>query len=111
MASFDSMAAPPNLRATILWPHFRICEQWCARALVYAGHARFLTPPSRVSEGVSGENGVRKLTDCADRRGIAFESRLAHKSPDFGLTRKSAVSGEIVGEIRKSGFRDLVRNS
>ena len=71
--------------------------------------ARFLTSPTRVLEGVSGENGVRKSTSCADRRGPAFEGRPAHKSPDFGPTRKSAISGDIVGEIRKSGFRDLVR--
>ena len=73
--------------------------------------ARFLTPPSRVLERVSGKNGVRKLPDCADRRAPAFESRPAHKSPDFGPTRKSAISGDIVGGIRKSGFRDLVRMS
>ena len=73
--------------------------------------AGFLPSPSHVSERVSGENGVRKLADCADRRGSAFEGRPAHKSPDCGLTRKSAVSGEIVGEIRKSGFRGPVRNS
>ena len=71
--------------------------------------ARFPTSPSRVLEGVSGENGARKSTGRAGRRGPAFESRPAHKSPDFGPIRKSSVSGEIVGEIRKSGFRDLVR--
>ena len=73
--------------------------------------ARLLAPPSRVSQKVSGENGVRKLTNCADRRGSAFGSRPARKSPDFWPTRKSAIFGDIVGEIRKSGFRDLVRNS
>ena len=51
------------------------------------------------------------MTDCADRRGSAFESRPARKSPDFGLARNSAISGDAAGEIRKSGFRDLVRNS
>ena len=49
------------------------------------------------------------MTNCADRRGSACESRPAHKSSDFGLTRKSAVSGEIVGEIPKSGVRHIVR--
>ena len=53
----------------------------------------------------------RKLSDCADPREPAFESRLAHKSPDVGPTRKSGVSGGGVGEIRKSGFRDVVRGS
>ena len=71
----------------------------------------FRRSPSRVFKGVSGENGARKLTTCADRRGPAFESRPAHMSPDFGPMQKSAISGDIVGEIRKSGFRDLVRNS
>ena len=61
--------------------------------------------------GVSGENGARKSTACADRRGPAFESRPAHKSPDFGKTRKSAISGDVVEGIRKSGFRDLGRTS
>ena len=60
---------------------------------------------------VSGDNGARKLTNCADRRGPASESRPAHKSPDFGPTRRSAISGDTVGEIRKSGFRDPVRMS
>ena len=73
--------------------------------------ARFPTSPSRVLEGVSGENGVRKSTNCAGRRGSVFEGRPAHKSPDVGLTRKSAVSGDIAGGVRKSGFRDLVRIS
>ena len=73
--------------------------------------AGVLTSSPRVLVGVFGENRVQKLTNCAERRGYASESRPAHKSPDFGPTRKSAVSGEIVGEIRKSGFRDLVRNS
>ena len=36
---------------------------------------RFLTSPPRVLYKASGENGVRKLTTCADRRGPAFESR------------------------------------
>ena len=76
-----------------------------------SGGAFFRVSVARFGEGVSGENVVPKSTNCADRRGAAFESRPAHKSPDFGLARKSAVSGEIVGEIRKSGFRDLVRNS
>ena len=48
--------------------------------------ARFVTPPSHVSEEVSGENGVRKWASGVDRRGAAFWSRPAHKSPDFGLT-------------------------
>ena len=43
------------------------------------------------------------MTDCAGRRGSAFESRPAHKSPDFGLTRESATSGDI----GKSGNRDF----
>ena len=67
--------------------------------------ARFLASPSRVFRRVSGENGVGKLTNCADRRGHAFKGRPAHKSPDFGPTRKLAVSGDIVGGIQKSGFR------
>ena len=53
--------------------------------------------------GRSGDDGVRKLAGCADRRGSASESRPASGSPDFGLTRTSAMSGDIVGEIRKSG--------
>ena len=73
--------------------------------------ARVLASPSRVLQELSSENGARKLTNCADRRGPAFEGRLAEKSPDFGPTRKSAISGNIVGEIRKSGFRGLVRMS
>ena len=73
--------------------------------------ARVLTSPSRVLQWVTGENGVRKLTTCADRRGRAFESRPAHKSPDFAATQKSAISGDIVGDVRKSGFRELVRMS
>ena len=73
--------------------------------------ARFLTSPSRGVERVSSENGVWKLANCADRRGAMFESRPAHKSPDSWLTRKSAISGEIVGDIRKSGFRGLVGKS
>ena len=73
--------------------------------------ARVLASPSRVLVGVSGENGVRKLTNCAERRGYASESRPAHKLPGFGQTRKSAMSGDIAGGIRKSGFRDLVRAS
>ena len=73
--------------------------------------ARFATSSSRVLQGVPGENGVRKLTTRADRRGPAFESRPAPKSPDFWPMRKSAISGDIVGEIRKSGIRDLARIS
>ena len=73
--------------------------------------ARFLTFPSRVSKRASGENGVRKLTTCADRRGPAFEHPPARKSPDFGPVRKYAISGDIVGDARESGFRDLVRTS
>ena len=60
-------------------------------------------------EGAPGEDGVRQLTNCANRRRPAFESRPAHTSPDSGPTRKSAVSGNTVGEIRKSGFRDIAR--
>ena len=66
---------------------------------------------SRVFERFSGENGVRKLAICADRRGPALESRPAHESLDFGPTRTSALSGDSVGRIRKSEFRDLVENS
>ena len=73
--------------------------------------ARFATCPSRVLQGVTGENGVRILTDCADRRGPACESRPAHTSPVLGPTRRSAISGDSVRGIRKSGFRDLVRLS
>ena len=51
------------------------------------------------------------MTNCAGQRGAAFESRPAHKSPDFGSTRKSAISGDVVEGIRKSGFRDLVMAS
>ena len=51
------------------------------------------------------------MTNCADRRGPAFESRPDHKSAGCALTRKSAISGEIVREIRRSGFRDLVAKS
>ena len=65
-----------------------------------------MASPSRVSGRVSGENGVRKSTNCADRREPACESRPAHKSPDTGQTQKSALSGDRVGEVRKSGFRD-----
>ena len=78
---------------------------------IAGGRARFLASPPRVLQGVSGGNGVRKLTVCADRRGSVFESHPARESPDFGPTRKSAISGDIVEEIRKSGFRDLVRMS
>ena len=73
--------------------------------------ARVLTSSPRVLVGVFGENRVQKLTNCAERRGYASESRPARKSPGFGLTRKSAVSGEIVGDIRESGFWDHVWNS
>ena len=59
--------------------------------------------------GTGGVNGRR--SEGGKGRGPAFESRPAHKSPDFGSTRKSAISGDVVGEIRKSGFRDLVRIS
>ena len=45
-----------------------------------------VAPPSHVSERVSGENGVRKWASGVDRRGAAFWSRPAHKSPDFGPT-------------------------
>ena len=51
------------------------------------------------------------MTTCADRRGPAFENRPAHKSPAFGPMRKSTISGDVVGEVRESGFRDLVRTS
>ena len=44
------------------------------------------------------------MTNCADRRGLAFESRPARKSPDFGLTPISAISGDIAGG---SGARDF----
>ena len=37
--------------------------------------ASVLTSLWRVLEGAPGENGARKLTNCADRRGPAFESR------------------------------------
>ena len=73
--------------------------------------ARFATSPSLVLQRVTGENGVRKLTNRPDRRGSAFESRPARKSPDFGPTRKSAVPGDIVGDARYSGFRAHVRMS
>ena len=76
----------------------------CAQA------ARFLPSPSHVLGGVSGENGARESANCADRRGSVFESGAAHKSPDFGPTPKSAISGDILGEIWKSGFRDLDGN-
>ena len=56
-----------------------------------------------------GVNGGR--SEGGKGRGPAFESRPAHKSPDFGPTRKSPISGDFVGEIRKSGFRDLVGTS
>ena len=72
---------------------------------------RVLTSPSRVLQKVSGDNGARKLTNCADRRGPAFESRPAHTSPDFGPMRKSANPGDIAGGNRKSGSRDIVRTS
>ena len=49
------------------------------------------------------------MANCADRRGSAFESRAAHKSPDFGPMRKSAIAGDIVGRGRKSGFLVPVR--
>ena len=65
--------------------------------------ARFPAPPSRVSKGVSGENGVGELTTCAGRRGPASESRPAHRSPDFGPMRKSTISGDTVGGISGSG--------
>ena len=71
--------------------------------------ARVLTPPPRALLGISGENGVRKLPTCADRRWPAFESLPTQTSPDFGPARKSAISVDIVGEIRKSGFRDIAR--
>ena len=73
--------------------------------------ARSLASPPRVSEGVSGENGGRKLYQLRRPAGPAFESCPAHRSPDFGPTRKSAISGDTVGEIRRSGFRDLVGTS
>ena len=65
---------------------------------------------SRVSQGVFGENGGRELTNCAERRGSAFQIRPARKTPDFWPTRISAISGDIAGETRKSGFQDLDRN-
>ena len=65
--------------------------------------------PKTGRQGVAGRR--QGAQEGGEGRGSKFESRPAHKSPDFGLARKSAVSGEIVGEIRKSGFRDLVRNS
>ena len=71
--------------------------------------ARFRASPSRVSKGVSGENGDGKLTNRANWRGPAFEGRPAHKSPDSGPTQQSAISGDAAGGIRKSGFRDLAR--
>ena len=73
--------------------------------------ARFPTSALLVAAGVSGENGVRKVTNCADQRAPVFESRPAHKSPDFGLTRKSAIPADIFGEIRKSEFPGPVGNS
>ena len=70
---------------------------------------------SDVSAACSGEGFRRKRGPEFDglRRlaGVALESPPAHRSPDFGPTRKSAISGDILEEIRKSGFRDLVRNS
>ena len=60
-------------------------------------------------EGASGEDGVRRLTNCANRRRAAFESRPAHTSPDSRPTRKSAVSGNTDGKIRRLGFRDIAR--
>ena len=66
--------------------------------------ARFLASPSRVVGRVPGGNGARKLTFRADRRGPAFESHRAHKSPDFGLPRKSATSGGNVGESGNRSF-------
>ena len=66
--------------------------------------ARFLMPPSRVLQRVSGGNGARKLTNCSDRRGPALERRPVRNSPNFGPTRKSAISGDTVGEIRESGL-------
>ena len=66
--------------------------------------ARFLASPSRVVGRVPGGNGARKLTFRADRRGPAFESHRAHKSPDFGLPRKSAMSGGNVGESGNRSF-------
>ena len=66
--------------------------------------ARFLTSQSRVLERASGENGVRKLTTCADPRGPAFEGRPARTSRDFGPTRQSAISGGIVGEPGNRNF-------
>ena len=92
-------------------PDFRIPSGCHMGGVYWIPAARFLTSPTRVLEGVSGENGARKSTGRAGRRGPAFGSRPAHKSPDFGPIRKSSVSGEIVGEIRKSGFRDPVRMS
>ena len=62
-------------------------------------------------EGVPGKNGARKSPNCANRRGSVFGSGLARKSLDFGPTPKSVISGDILGDIRKSGFRDLVRMS
>ena len=67
--------------------------------------------PGPLSPG-SGPGGAgSSLFGGHGRRGPAFEGLPAHKLPDFGPTRKSATPGEIVGEIRKSGFRDLVRTS
>ena len=51
------------------------------------------------------------MTTRADRLGSAFDCCPARRLPDFGLTRKSAISGDIVRDIRNSGFRDLVENS
>ena len=56
-----------------------------------------------------GVNGGR--SEGGKGWGPAFERRPAHKSPDFGPTRKSAISGDIVEEIRKAGLPDLVRTS
>ena len=64
--------------------------------------ARSPTSPSRVLQTASGENGARELASCADRRGPAVESRPGHKSPDFGLTRESAISGDIGRGVRNS---------
>ena len=78
---------------------------------LWAPAAGFTASPPRVLTGFSGENGARKLTTFAARWWYASESRPAHRSPDLGPTRKFAIPGDLSGEIRKSGFRDLVRAS
>ena len=66
-----------------------------SRQGVAAGRARFLTFLPRVLDKVSRGNGVRKSTDCADRRGIRkrFPRRCPRKSQIFASTRNRAICG------------------